>query len=103
MAQTNVTTPASHVNTPSTYRPAGSCGPRAYVACDDTPYWEEQPVTRILPNPDPNHTPERAAKVRAMVRAIGGVKWGKVAAAALAVIDANPEATVAELLNLVTQ
>lgn len=100
MSTYSVTNPATNVNTPSTYRLAGTCSARAYVACDDTPYHLEQPVTVSLPNPDTNHTPERAAKVRALVRVLGAVKWGNVSSAALAMIDANPEATIAELAGM---
>lgn len=100
MAHQAIPTTPTNVNTPSTYRLAGSCSTRTYVACDDTPYWEEQPITVTLANPDPNHTPERAAKVRAVVRMIGGGRWSKVSAAMLALIDANPDATVAELIGM---
>ena len=55
MAQTNVINPASQVNTPSTYRLAGSCGFRAYVNCDDTPYWQEQPISVTTPNAPPRY------------------------------------------------
>ena len=89
----------NEVHTPSTYRLAGSCGFRAYVNCDDTPYHLEQPISVTTPNP----TPERAATVRALVRALGASKWLHVSSAALALIDANPDATVAELVAMLNQ
>ena len=98
MAQTAIPTTPATVNIPSTYRLAGSCSIRAYVNCDDTPYHLEQPITRTLSNPDPNHTPERAAKVRALYRATH-----RPVPTLVALIDANPEATVAELVNLLNQ
>ena len=98
MTNNTVINTPSQVNIPSTYRLAGSCSVRAYVNCDDTPYHLEQPITRTLPNPDPNHSPERAAKVRALYRAAR-----KPVLALVALIDANPEATVAELANLLDQ
>ena len=103
MAQNTVPTPTAQVNTPSTYRLAGSCSVRAYVACDDTPYHLETPVTVTMPNPAPNHTPERAATVRTLVRELGASKWLKVSGTVLAHLEANPDATVAELINLLNQ
>ena len=98
MAQNTVTTPAAQVNTPS-YRLAGSCGFRAYVNCDDTPYHLEQIVSVTTPNPHP----ERAATVQALVRALGATRWPHVSSTALALIDANPDATVAELVAMLNQ
>ena len=98
MAQTAIPTTPVPVNTPSTYRLAGSCSVRAYVNCDDTPYHLEQPVTRTLPNPAPNHTPERAAKVRELY-----LTTRLPVPTLVALIDANPSATVVELINLVSQ
>ena len=99
MAQTNVINPASQVNTPSTYRLYGSCSIRAYVLADDTEYHLEQIVSVTTPNP----APERAATVRAMVRALGATKWLHVSGTALALIDANPNATVTELVAMLNQ
>ena len=93
MSNTNAT------NTQSTYRLAGSCSPRAYAMCDDTPYHLEQPISVTTPNPHP----ERAATVQALVRALGAARWPHVSATALALIDANPNATVAELAAMLNQ
>ena len=103
MAHQAIPTPTTTVNT-ETYRLAGSCSVRAYVACDDTPYHLEQPVTRTVPNPSPNHTPERAAMVRALISAANPAQRRMLRTVGIAaLIDANPAATVAELLNLISQ
>ena len=68
MANQAIPTTPSHVNTPPTYRLAGSCSVRAYVMCDDTPYHLETPVERTSPD-----------------------------------TDYSPEATTAELLNMLNQ
>lgn len=86
-------------NTPSTYRLAGSCDIRTYVACDDTPYHLEQPVTVTAPNP--NYNPVLAAKITAL-RATKEGGW-RGFRTMKALIDAHPEATVAELVNLLNQ
>ena len=103
MAQTAIPTPTTTVN-PETYRLYGSCSVRAFVACDDTPYHLEQPVAHTLPNTDPNHTPERAEMVRALIRAASPAQRRVLRNLNMAeLIDANPGATVAQLLNLINQ
>ena len=96
------TTPAT-VN-PETYRLAGSCSVRSYVQADDTPYHLEQPVAHTLPNTDPNHSPERAEMVRALIRAASPAQRRILRNLNTAeLIDANPQSTVAQLLNLINQ
>ena len=101
MAQTAIPTTPVTVNTPPTYRLAGSCSVRAFVACDDTPYHLETPVVRT--SPDTDHSPEHAAKVRALFRASTPVQRRMGASFMAELIDANPSATVAQLLNLINQ
>jgi hypothetical protein len=92
MAQSSVINTTSPVNT-STYRLAGSCDFRTYVACDDTPYWEEKPVTVIMPNPDYN--PVLVEKLSALRETREGCC--KNAGTLIRLITDNPQATVAEL------
>lgn len=94
-----ISTPAVEINPASSYRLYGSCSIRTYVALDDTPYAEEKIITHTTPNAHP----ERAATVQALVRALGATRWPHVSAAALALIDANPNATVAELTAMLNQ
>ena len=103
MAHQAIPTPTTTVN-PETYRLAGSCSVRAYVACDDTPYHLEQPVAHTLPSLDPNHSPERAEMVRALIRTASPAQRRILRNLNVAeLIDANPGATVAQLLNLINQ
>ena len=99
MATQSLPTNGNLGNTPSTYRPAGSCSFRAYVVCDDTPYHLETPVTVFLPNP--HYNPELVAKLAA-IRATRGGNCQSYRSLK-AIIDSHPEASAAELVNLVNQ
>lgn len=97
MATRIIPNPSHDFNTPSTYRLAGSCSARAYVACDDTPYWEERPITTgggVNPNYD--HT------FMGKVNALRATKEGcyRDFRVLRALIDANPDATAAELIGM---
>lgn len=97
MAHQAILDRSHEVHTPSTYRLYGSCSVRAYVACDDTPYHLEQPIT-TGGGQNPNYNADLMNKVRA-IRATREGGWRSYRTLK-ALIDDNPEATVSELLGM---
>lgn len=65
----------------------------ADTACPFYPYWQEKPVTVIMPNPDYN--PDLVAKLAALRETRAGCC--KNAGTLIHLIMDNPQATVAEL------